>query len=117
MVGPIALAGAIVQPGEHRLHPGHAHAGPDAVGVADGLLGVADGGVVLVLPVVFVFAVRMLPAGSDGRDEQGRSAILRVGIPALAGLSVLPMAAPVGGMLLIAGWALVGASALWPRRT
>ncbi len=36
---------------------------------------------------------------------------------ALAGLSVLPMAAPVGGMLLIAGWALVGASALWPRRT
>ena len=46
-------------------------------------------GVVLVLPVVFVVAVRMLPAGSDGRDEQGRSAILRVGIPALAGLSVL----------------------------
>ncbi|MDF2978114.1 MAG: permease DsdX [Actinomycetospora sp.] len=47
-------------------------------------------GVVLVLPVVFVVAVRMLPAGSqDGRDEFGRSAILRVGIPALAGLSVL----------------------------
>jgi GntP family gluconate:H+ symporter len=45
---------------------------------------------VLVLPVVFVVAVRMLPAGSeDGRDEYGRSAILRVGIPALAGLSVL----------------------------
>ncbi|MEJ2866080.1 GntT/GntP/DsdX family permease [Actinomycetospora flava] len=47
-------------------------------------------GVVLVLPVVFVVAVRMLPADAvDGRDEQGRSAILRVGIPALAGLSVL----------------------------
>ncbi|MEJ2890811.1 GntT/GntP/DsdX family permease [Actinomycetospora aeridis] len=46
-------------------------------------------GVVLVLPVVFVVAVRLLPPGSDGRDEQGRSAILRVGIPALAGLSVL----------------------------
>lgn len=34
----------------------------------------------------------------------------------LAGLSLLPMAAPAGGILLMAGWAVAGASALWPRR-
>ena len=33
---------------------------------------------------------------------------------ALAGLRV-PMLAPIGGSLLMLGWALLGASALWPR--
>ncbi|MCD2191052.1 GntT/GntP/DsdX family permease [Actinomycetospora soli] len=48
-------------------------------------------GVVLVLPIVFTVAVRLdRERGHEGgRDEQGRSTILRVGIPALAGLSAL----------------------------
>ncbi|WP_375412993.1 DUF423 domain-containing protein [uncultured Bradyrhizobium sp.] len=33
-----------------------------------------------------------------------------------AGHAVFPMAAPVGGTLLIASWLLLAAAAIWPRR-
>lgn len=36
---------------------------------------------------------------------------------AFRGVALLPMAAPIGGTLLMAGWALVALAALWPRRS
>jgi uncharacterized membrane protein YgdD (TMEM256/DUF423 family) len=35
---------------------------------------------------------------------------------AVKGVAPLPMAAPIGGVLQMLGWALVGVAALWPRR-
>ena len=85
--GADLLADALLRRSGHRMLPW-------AVALLAMVLGIPlffEIGVVLVLPIVFTVAVRLdrEQGNEGGRDAQGRSTILRVGIPALAGLSVL----------------------------
>nr|WP_218891744.1 SLC13 family permease [Actinomycetospora corticicola] len=85
--GADLLADALLRRSGHRMLPW-------AVALLAMVLGIPlffEIGVVLVLPIVFTVAMRLdRERGHEGgRDEQGRSTILRVGIPALAGLSAL----------------------------
>ncbi|MDL5160570.1 gluconate:H+ symporter [Actinomycetospora termitidis] len=85
--GADLLADTLLRRSGHRMLPW-------AVALLAMVLGIPlffEIGVVLVLPIVFTVAMRLdRERGHEhGRDEQGRSTILRVGIPALAGLSVL----------------------------
>ncbi|MFC5065801.1 gluconate:H+ symporter [Actinomycetospora atypica] len=85
--GADLLADVLLRRSGHRMLPW-------AVALLAMVLGIPlffEIGVVLVLPIVFTVAVRLdrEQGHEGGRDADGRSTILRVGIPALAGLSVL----------------------------